>query len=150
MQSSNGTQVSASQAIVAAIVGLAFVIQAGFVPMHLGLNDHVLPGESGEHVHTHGPFAQGSGNHHHDRRHSEPPAPESGHDPHPAADHSDQFAAPTPPPASGYTGLALASRAVTILPPDAPPPMVGDEPETCPRPPPPRDTGPSRAPPIVA
>ena len=47
MQSSNGTQVSASQAIVAAIVGLAFVIQAGFVPMHLGLNAHVLPGESG-------------------------------------------------------------------------------------------------------
>lgn len=150
MPSATKTRDSTSQAIVAAIVGLAFVLQMAFVPLHLAWNDHVLPGVTGVHVHTLGLLAHENDGHRHDRRHSESDDRESDHEPHPVADHLDQLAEPATPPTLGHTVLVLAPQALTILPQDMPASVGVDEPESCPRPPPPRDAAPARAPPIVA
>jgi hypothetical protein len=150
MPSATRTRRGTSQAIVAAIVGLAFVLQVSFVPLHLAWNDHVLPGASEAHVHTHGPLAHESDGHRHGGSHSESDDPESDHEPHPVADHTDQLAEPATPPTFGHTDPALAPRAFTILPQDMPTSVAMGEPDSCPRPPPPRDAAPARAPPIVA
>lgn len=140
----------ASETIVAAIVSLAFVLQMAFVPAHLAWNDHVVPGASGGHVHTHGRHTHDDHGHRHDAAHSESDDPESDHEPHPVSDHLDQLAEPATPPTFGHTDLALAPQAFTVLSLDTPTSVRVGEPESCPRPPPPRDAAPARAPPIVA
>ena len=150
MRKAIGKRRDRGQAIVAAIVGLAFVLQMAFTLLHLAWNVHVLPGESGARVHAHGLLVHENDGHRHDRGPSESDDPESDHEPHPVADHLDQLAAPAIPPSLVHTDLALAPQAFTILPPDTAASVGVGEPQTCPRPPPPRDGAPPRAPPIVA
>jgi len=147
MQNADGTRRRANQAIVAAIVGLAFVLQMTFVPLHLARNDHVLSNPSGAHVHTHGLLTREDHGHRHDRTHT---GSGDDHEPHPVADHLDQLAEPATPPTFGHTELGLAPRAFAALALDIPTSRCVGEPESCPRPPPPRDAAPPRAPPIVA
>jgi len=150
MRNAAKTRPSTWRAIVAASVALSFVLESAFVPLHLALNDHVLAGTSGAHVHTHGALAHEDDGHRHDGGHSKPGQPESDHEPHPAADHRDQLAEPAVPPNFAHVSLALAPRALTILPADARSSIRADEPDSCPRPPPPRDAARPRAPPILA
>ncbi len=141
---------STGQAIVAAIAGLAFVLEIAFVPLHLAWNDHVLSGASGAHVHTHGPLVHGGDAHRHEGRHWESDDPKSDHEPHSVADHLDQLVQPPVPSTFGHASLALAPQGLRILPPDSSTCTRAEEPESYPRPPPPSDAAPPRAPPIAA
>lgn len=134
------------------LVGLALLLQLALAPLHLARHDHLAPLhahaglDDGHHVHG----VHGHG-HDHDGRPSEQPEPgrDPGHAPHPAADHFDLFGEPATAPGGGQLGLALApqSGAVWIRP--VPESAELDVPESCPRPPPPRDAASPRAPPIA-
>lgn len=150
MPSATRTRGRTSQAVVAAIVALAFALQTAFVPLHLARNDHVLPVAAEAHVHGLGSIAHEDHGPRHDGRHSASDDAEPDHEPHPVADHLDQLAEPATPPTFGPTDVALAPPALPMLPPEAPTSVGAGEPESCPRPPPPRDAAPPRAPPIVA
>lgn len=135
-------------AIVAAIVGLALALRMAFVPLHLAWNDHVLLDASVTHVHVHEPL-QGDDGHRHGSEHSPSDDPRSDHEPHPVADHLEPLVVPATP-TFAHADLAPAPSSFTISSADEAECVSGRDPESRPRPPPPRDTAPARAPPIVA
>lgn len=141
------------RALVAALVGIGFVLQQLVVPLHLAQNDHVHGGAREPHVplhvHSHGPGAHGHDGHRHDRGLLAPGGSEPDHEPHPAADHLDQLAEPALPqtPADLLVAPAPAGAGIVLL--DGPALSLAERPEPAPRPPPPRDAAAPRAPPIV-
>jgi hypothetical protein len=145
-----------AQPIVGAIVGLALLLQLALAPLHLVRHDHLGPLASAaqlpEHAELdHGHHVHGAHGHDHDRRPSEQPEPDRGpgHAPHPAADHFDLVGEAATPPSGGQLDLALAPQAGAVCIRPVPESASLDVPESCPRPPPPRDAASPRAPPVA-
>lgn len=159
MERSHRTRSRRNQAIVLAVVGLAFAVRWIGVPLHLAEHHHHLEGEHGVHAGSlvgfgqvasgHGEHAPSGHAHVLGAEHPEPGDREPSPTGHSIEDHLDGLAEATLPRVQGLdvlapvaeTGWSLHRYGIVRC-----CPAVWQD---SPRPPPPRDSGPPRAPPIV-
>jgi hypothetical protein len=143
------TRVDTRQVLVAAIVGVALMFQALFVPLHLAGSHHQGLDAAGAGGLSSRAITRGEDDHHHEWRHSGSDESDAHHESHPVTDHLALLAQATDPLFLVHAGTLFTLQAVAIPAPDLLSLSRGDMSRDCPRPRPPRGTAPSRAPPIA-